>query len=65
MSFEDSLNDCLDRMQRGETLEACLARYPEHADDLRALLQVGQILRVSPPPLSSAARREGNFRIPE
>ena len=59
MSFEECLNDCLDRLQRGESLEACLARYPEHADDLRGLLQAGQVLRASPPPLSVTARSAG------
>ena len=59
MSFEECLNDCLDRLQRGESLEACLARYPEHANDLRGLLQAGQVLRASPPPLSVTARSQG------
>ena len=59
MSFEECLNDCLDRLQRGESLEACLARYPEHADDLRGLLQAAQVLRASPPPLSATARKSG------
>ncbi len=30
---------CLTAMQQGETLEACLARYPELAGDLRPMLQ--------------------------
>lgn len=63
MSFEECLNDCLDRLQRGESLEACLARYPEHADDLRGLLQAGQVLRASPPPLSATARSQGRERM--
>ncbi len=63
MSFEECLNDCLDRLQRGESLEACLARYPEHADDLRGLLQASQVLRASPPPLSATARSQGRERM--
>ncbi|MBI4233437.1 MAG: hypothetical protein HY686_03255 [Chloroflexi bacterium] len=38
--FEDILNDCLDRLARGEALNACLARYPQAAEELRPLLQV-------------------------
>ena len=63
MSFEECLNDCLDRLQRGESLEACLARYPEHADDLRGLLQAAQVLRASPPPLSVTAQSRGRERM--
>lgn len=63
MSFEECLNDCLDRLQRGESLEACLARYPEHADALRELLQVGLALRAAPPELSSAGRIQGRERM--
>ena len=47
----------------GESLEACLARYPEHADDLRGLLQAGQVLRASPPPLSVTAQSRGRERM--
>ncbi len=63
MSFEECLNDCLDRLQRGESLEACLTRYPEHADDLRGLLQAAQVLRASPPPLSVTAQSRGRERM--
>ena len=63
MSFEECLNDCVDRSQRGELLEACLARYPEHADDLRGLLQAAEVLRGSPPPLSVTARSQGRERM--
>lgn len=38
--MDDILNECLDRLARGETMEACLARYPEHAPELRPLLIV-------------------------
>jgi hypothetical protein len=38
--FEDILNECLERLRQGESLEQCLARYPERAGELEPLLQV-------------------------
>ena len=32
------LEECLERMAQGETMEACLARYPEQAAELKPLL---------------------------
>ena len=40
--MDDILNECIDRLARGETVEACLARYPEHAPELRPLLLVAR-----------------------
>ena len=37
--FDDILNECLERLISGETIEACLAAYPEHADELEPLLR--------------------------
>lgn len=38
----DAFNTCIDRINAGETLDSCLADYPEHADRLRQLLTTGQ-----------------------
>jgi len=38
--FEDILNDCIDRIVAGESLEQCLARYPEHVPRLEPLVRV-------------------------
>ena len=46
--FDNALNDCLERLAAGESVAECLARYPEHADELAPLLQMGQAtMRVS------------------
>jgi hypothetical protein len=37
--FENILNDCLDRLMRGEDIESCLAQYPEYAAQLEPLLK--------------------------
>ena len=39
VTFEDALNDCLDRMAEGEDINICTARYPEYADELVCLLE--------------------------
>jgi len=40
MKVEDILNECIERVMGGESIEACLARYPEHAPELEPLLRV-------------------------
>ncbi len=37
--FDRILDECIDRVNRGERLEDCLASYPEHAKKLGPLLQ--------------------------
>lgn len=37
--FDKLLDECIDRMTRGETLDECLAAYPEHAAELKPLLE--------------------------
>jgi len=48
--FDNVLDDCLNRLQKGETIEDCLRRYPEYADQLTPLLGVAQHLHAAPPP---------------
>jgi len=38
--FENMLDQCLERLRQGESLEQCLARYPEQAAELAPLLRV-------------------------
>ena len=46
--FASILDECFDALKRGETLEACLARYPKHADELRGHLRIAQRLVLTP-----------------
>lgn len=53
--MENILDECLAAIRRGDTAEDCLARYAEHAAELRELLAVaatleraGSVRRVSP-----------------
>ena len=38
-NLDDILNDCLDRLARGEAVVDCVRRYPEHKEALTPLLQ--------------------------
>jgi hypothetical protein len=37
--FENILNECIERVLRGESIEACLKAYPQHAAELEPLLR--------------------------
>ncbi len=39
-AFNKILDECVDRINRGETVEDCLATYPEYAEELEPLLRV-------------------------
>ncbi|MDO8578329.1 MAG: DUF5667 domain-containing protein [Dehalococcoidales bacterium] len=41
MEFDDILNQCLERILRGETVDQCLSRFPQYADKLKPLLDTG------------------------
>ncbi len=40
----EAFNDCVDRMNAGESIETCLRDYPEYAERLRQLLQMGELV---------------------
>ena len=44
--FNDILNDCLDRLFQGETVEECLQTYPDQASELEPLLRTAVAARV-------------------
>ncbi len=44
ITLSHALADCVDALREGESLEACLNRYPEHRGRLRPLLEVAQTL---------------------
>ncbi|MEM9953480.1 MAG: LysM peptidoglycan-binding domain-containing protein [Chloroflexota bacterium] len=41
ITLQDALNDCIDRLATGQSIEDCLTNYPQYADQLRPLLVVG------------------------
>jgi hypothetical protein len=44
--FNNILNECLDRILKGETVEQCLLRYPDQAQELEPLLKTAKTARV-------------------
>ena len=42
--FDEILDQCLTMMQAGASIDDCVARYSQHADELRAQLQTAQAL---------------------
>lgn len=38
--FVEALNDCVERLTKGESIQGCLDLYPELADELRPLLEM-------------------------
>ncbi len=63
--FEAVLDECLTEMNRGQSLEACVAEYPALAAELEPLLRMAlrvEALRQDQPP-SPAALRAGRQRL--
>ena len=60
--FDRILDECLDRLHRGESLESCLEDYPEHAERLepllRAILQTKEAYSFVPSPRAKRAARQ-------
>ena len=46
--FTAALDECLVAMSAGESLEECLARYPQYAEELRTHLPLAQQLTMTP-----------------
>jgi hypothetical protein len=64
LDFDTTLDECLARLQAGESLEACLGHYPANAEDLRPLLLAALEVRNMPilPP-TAEARERGRERV--
>lgn len=62
--FDRILDECIDRLNRGEGLEACLTDYPEYVERLgpllRAMLQTTEAYSFKP---SAGAKREARQRF--
>lgn len=41
-TLQNALNNCIERLASGQTIEQCLTMYPELASELRPLLEAGQ-----------------------
>jgi hypothetical protein len=45
--FDDILNDCLEKMLQGRSIEQCLADYPDHASALEPMLRTAARTRMA------------------
>lgn len=65
--FDNILDDCLARLTAGESIMDCLARYPEHADELAPLLRMSQetarIAHTATPTDSARARGMARMQV--
>lgn len=63
-NFDKILDECVDRINRGEGLEACLADYPEYVEQLepllRAMLQTKEVYAFVP---SAGAKSQARQRF--
>jgi len=60
--FETILDECLDCMRSGEGLENCLSAYPQYANQLRPLMEIGGELQRLPLPQARSADVEAGRR---
>ncbi|MEL6150215.1 MAG: hypothetical protein AAFV33_14330 [Chloroflexota bacterium] len=58
----DALNDCIDLLAAGETIEVCLSRYPDRAADLRPMLEAGLLTRRISADLPAVDTAKGRVR---
>jgi hypothetical protein len=68
--FNNILNECLDRIIKGETVEDCLKSYPEQAGELEPLLRTAKSARIAStiqprPEFKSRARAEFQSAVRE
>lgn len=56
--FDSVLDDCLTLLGEGASVEDCLARYPDHADDLRPFISLASAVKGVPTPRPDAAAVE-------
>lgn len=64
MPIEHIVTICLKAIENGESVESCLVRFPDHAEELAPLLQLALALRTSPRPrLSAQAFRAGRSAV--
>jgi len=58
IELDSILDDCFERMRRGEELESCLATYPDHAEELQSLLIVATDMTLLEVPRTSLQAKE-------
>jgi len=63
MNTQDILQDCLEQLDSGKTVEQVLARYPEQRDELVQLLDLVQSLQRAAPSMSESAKARVRYQV--
>ncbi|MBL8160415.1 MAG: VWA domain-containing protein [Anaerolineae bacterium] len=59
----DAFDDCVDRLNAGDSLDDCLRDYPQHAERLRSLLGVGQLVYRAQVSDGEVSREQADLRV--
>ena len=62
-ALSDAVNDCLDALRQGDSIDDCLSRHPDIADELRPLLTAAAAMAGVAPTCDDAARRIARARF--
>ena len=64
MSFDEILAICIEKIERGDSVESCLQQYPDERAELEPLLRLASALSSAPAPQMSAhAFASGRMRM--
>ncbi|MFQ5934036.1 MAG: DUF5667 domain-containing protein [Dehalococcoidia bacterium] len=68
--IEEILDQCLEALRRGESVESCLASFPEHSQELEPLLRIAHLTIISssigpPQELKGETKRNLHLSSPE
>ena len=61
--LSEAIDECLEALRQGQTIDDCLSRYPDIAVELRPLLLTASAAAGVSPERDDAARRVGRFRF--
>ena len=61
--FETVLDECLTRLDAGESLNKCLQEHPQHTAELHALLGVARSVQALPPPSINRRQYEAGIAL--
>ncbi len=63
MKPQDILQECLERLEQGESLETVLARYPTQRDELAPLVALATQVRQAAPSFNESAKSRVRYQV--
>jgi LysM repeat protein len=61
--ISEAFNDCLERINAGQSVDSCLRLYPQYAAILRPMLETGQVIRRMLPPQVEVSTAQARARV--